>query len=108
MIPGDPYAPKRVVKGGSFRSTLTTARVIAPARDTERHPIPDHCIQVFGALFPETMCKLVARLPANLLVQNRRLLAQTTPKLMKYKRKVVSYGLSVPTATAGSIGARDH
>src|SRR5258706_13535305 len=53
--------------------------------------------------------KLAAWLEASLLSQNGPLLTQTTPtnnpqKLMKYKPKVVSYGLSLLTATVALIG----
>jgi len=47
--PGDPYSPKRAVKGGSFLCSPPIVRVIAPARAEERRPIPVRPIRAFGA-----------------------------------------------------------
>src|SRR6266550_2739973 len=93
----------------SFATPLT-ARVIAPVRDEERRPTPVRPIRASGAWSLEKTLKLPAWLAANLRSQNSHLLAQTRPKptpprLMKYKRNLVSYGLSLLTATAALIGA---
>src|ERR1700730_13491562 len=42
--------PSALSKEAHFSATPTTAKVIAPAHDAERRPIPDRPIQVFGAL----------------------------------------------------------
>src|ERR1700730_1748796 len=79
MIPAIRTLPSAWSKAAHFFATLTTAKVIAPAHDEERRPIPDRPIQVFGVLSLVTPPKSPARLEANLLSQNRRLLAQTQP-----------------------------
>jgi len=47
--PGDPYSPKRLVKGASFLAIPPPARVIARARDAGRRPTSVHPIQVSDA-----------------------------------------------------------
>src|SRR5271166_1049358 len=105
MIQSIRTLPSALSKEVHSFATPPTARAIAPARAEERRPTPVRPTQVSGALCQETTRKLPARSEANLLSQNKRLLALTTPKLMKYKPKVVSYGLSLLTATIALIGA---
>src|SRR5271166_3754678 len=76
----------RTLQSGSSKAvhsfaTPTTARVIARARVAGRRPIPVRPIQVSGVLSQETTRKLPAQLEANLLSQNKRLRALTTPKI---------------------------
>ena len=72
-------------KAAHFFATRTTARATAPARDEERRPTPVRPIQVSGAFFLKKIPELAARLEANLLSQNRRLLTQTKQLRPQYK-----------------------
>jgi formylglycine-generating enzyme len=47
--PADPYAPKRVVKGGSFLCNPSYCESYRPSGVEERRPIPVHPIRVSGA-----------------------------------------------------------
>src|SRR6202044_3190352 len=70
-----------------------------PSRQLVRYRFP-------VSLSPTKIPKLPARLEFKPPPKNRRLLPPTTPvKRMKYKPKIVSYGLSFLTATAALIVA---
>ena len=79
--PGDPYSPKRVVKGGSFLCNPRLLRELSPqrtARDAARYRFAPYRFPVHYLWRHPP--QLPARWEANPLLQNIRLLTQTIPK----------------------------
>ena len=86
--PGDPYSPKRVVKGGSFLCNPDYCESYRPS--ARRGTPPDTGSSHTGfrcVISGDRRDKLLARLVASLLSQNERLLAQITPKNKQPKSK---------------------
>jgi sulfatase modifying factor 1 len=78
--PGDPYAPKRVVKGGSFLCNPSYCESYRPSARRGTPPDTGSSHTGFRCVISGDNPDLPTRSEANLLSQNRHLMAQTIAK----------------------------
>ena len=78
--PGDPYSPKRVVKGGSFLCNPDYCESYRPSARRGTPPDTGSSHTGFRCVISGDNAQVIRSVGSHLLSQNRRLLTQTTPQ----------------------------